>query len=497
MATYAQYSDLPKLARVKLPNGQEYALVDYDGRLMHAPNWSNTSAYNVGDHVVYEGELYRAKSDISAPASGSTNPWDSTKWDLVTVDSEIKRLESIISQGIHFAGKTTSKLYDGSTVTPISINGNAYSQIPGDLVILDLAHSGIPDYAAAQAYSKNTYIKHDNAYYIANDDITSTQNTDWEHVSSKFDLITSDPEFIWDGSVWAGIGGIKGGLGDLAFKDTATGEYQKAVGVDVTQTLYAANTSKLVTDTITGINGTTSATYITASAASNFATKGSTKTFAIRDTNPTYYGTADVGTAVSVGTALSGTTTFNTNAISSAYLTGATTFNTNAISGAAVSGASTFTIEGVIVSVTSGSASTATDCLTFTSATTQGFSIETYAASTSTVGIGTTAAATSTVTLSTSSITPAIHCPSTGTTQVIYGTSGTDTVIGVAGEAQALTGLTYNTVNPASASNSAKTFATGSLAANASGSAIVTGLSTSASTSTFTVATTPSTITVK
>ena len=317
MATYAQYSDLPKLARVKLPNGQEYALVDYDGRLMLAPNWSNTASYHTGDHVVYDGELYRAKTAIAAPASGSTNAWDSTKWDLVTVDSEIKRLESIISQGIHFAGKTTTQLYEGSTVTTISINGASYTPIAGDLVILDLASCGATTYAVGQAYSEHTYIKYLDRYYIVSSAITSTENTSWEAVEAKMDLFTGDPEFIWDGSVWSQLSGIKGGLGDLAFKDTATGEYRYATSVDVSYPTYSTTTKKLVTDTITGTNGTVNATHITASATASFATKGSEKTFAVRDTNPTYYGTADVGTAISVGTSLSGTTTFNTNAISS------------------------------------------------------------------------------------------------------------------------------------------------------------------------------------
>ncbi len=52
------YHDLPKLARVKLPSGSEYALIDYNGREMIAPIFDPASTYNVGDYVVYEDQLY-------------------------------------------------------------------------------------------------------------------------------------------------------------------------------------------------------------------------------------------------------------------------------------------------------------------------------------------------------------------------------------------------------------------------------------------------------
>ena len=259
----AIYSDLSKLGRVQLPpsGGQSvgpiYALIDVDGRLMLAPKFSTESSYSIGDHVIYNDNLYRAKANVAAGA------WSSSSWDNVTVDSEIKRLEGLIGGGIHYRGKTTTALYDGATTNPITIGGNSYTALSGDLVILDLANVA-STYATATAYAIHTYIVNGGIYYITNAAITSSENTSITAIASKLDVIRSDPEFLFDGTHWNVLGSIADGLGDLAFKDSASGTYVKPTGSgSVTIKNYTPSTKKLSTTTITGTNGTVNASNIT------------------------------------------------------------------------------------------------------------------------------------------------------------------------------------------------------------------------------------------
>ena len=460
----AIYSDLNKLGRVKLPSNTVYALIDVDGRAIIAPNFSTSGTYGVGDHVIYGDNLYRCKSAIS-----SAGAWDSTKWDQVTVDGEIKRLESIIAGGIHYRGKTTTALYDGATTNPITIGGASYTAESGDLVILGLSSVAVT-YATSTAYSAHTYIKNTvssvTSYYITNSAITAGENTSFDAIVSKLDKVSSDPEFLFDGTTWSVLGSISDGLGDLAFKDSAAGTYVKPTGSGtVTIRTYGTNTQKLTTTTITGTNGTVSATNITSVATGTFATAGTA----------VVYGTADVGSALSVGTALSGATTFNTNAISSATLTGTKTFNTDAIKAATLGGTTTFNTDAIKTSVEG-------DCLTFTAAATASVTISTTPASTGTVGISTTAASTGTVTLTTSSITPA---KAADTTRKLTPVGGTGTVV---------EGIYFDIVNPASVAASATTVATGGLE---TGTQLVTGLTSSTESATVNVGTTTDTIVVK
>lgn len=485
----AIYSDLSKLGRVQLPpsGGQSvgpiYALIDVDGRLMLAPKFSTESSYSIGDHVIYNDNLYRAKANVAAGA------WSSSSWDNVTVDSEIKRLEGLIGGGIHYRGKTTTALYDGATTNPITIGGNSYTALSGDLVILDLA-SVASTYATATAYAIHTYIVNGGIYYITNAAITAAQNTSIDAIASKLDVIRSDPEFLFDGTQWNVLGSIAEGLGDLAFKDSASGTYLKPTGSgSVTIKNYTPSTKKLSTTTITGTNGTVDASNITDVATGTFATANATATtVAVAASESTLVGNADVGSAVSVGTSLTGTTTFVTTALKSASLTGTTTFNTDAIKSASLGGTTTFATSGVTTSVDG-------DCLTFGTAGTGTVTISTAAASTASVGISTSNAGSSekgTVTLGTTSITPAKAVSSTSTS--ITGVSGTTSIRGVSGTANAVTGVTYSAVTPAKAAASATTVATGGLE---TGTDIVTGITSGTESASVTVGTTTDTITVK
>lgn len=292
----AIYSDLAKLGRVKLPSNTEYALIDVDGRAIIAPNFSTEASYNEGDHVIYGDNLYRFKT---AKAAGA---WNSASVDNVTVDTEIKRIEGLIAGGIHYRGKTTTALYEGATTNPISIGGSSYTAASGDLVIFDTTSATVLTYATATAYDAHTYIKNDGIIYITTAAITAGENTSITAIASKINVIQKDPEFLFDGSAWNALGSIADGLGDLAFKDSASGTYVKPTGSgSVTIKNYSATPKYLERTTVIGVKSTTeSATLV-----SGGTSKNQWKADA---TNPTVvYGTADVGTAVTYGTANPGT----------------------------------------------------------------------------------------------------------------------------------------------------------------------------------------------
>ena len=482
----AIYGSLPKLGRFQLPTDPAtiYALIDVDGRAMIAPNFSASATYALGDHVIYGDNLYRAKVAISTAGA-----WDSTKWDLVTVDSEVKRLEGLISGGIHYRGKTTTPLYDGATTTPITISGASVTPISGDLVILDLSATGVAaSYATGVAYAIHTYIVNDSIYYITNAAISISENTSFTAISSKLDALTSDPEFLFDGTTWSALGSISDGLGDLAFKDDASGTYVKPTGSGtVSVNTYSANKQKLSTTTITGVDGAVSASEVSVKTTKSFAIRdAAATTVAVAAADATTVGNADVGDAIQVGTSLTGTTTFITAAIKDAELTGTTTFNTDAIKAASLTGTTTFATAGVTASVDG-------DCLILTPVSTGTVGISTTAASTASVGISTTAAdATGTVGLGKTSITPAKAVSASSAT--VRGVSGTVSITGTSGTDTAITELTITAKTAAKAAASATTVATGSLE---TGDQIVTSLSSGTSTATVNVGTTTDTVVVK
>lgn len=56
--------------------------------------WSSTAAYSVGQKTVQYGRVYICVSPVAAPASGSVNVWDSTKWLETQVNYNITFRES-------------------------------------------------------------------------------------------------------------------------------------------------------------------------------------------------------------------------------------------------------------------------------------------------------------------------------------------------------------------------------------------------------------------
>lgn len=487
----ASYKNLAKLGRTELPSGTTYKLIDLDLREMIAPNFNAEASYEVGDYVIYDvvgsdDSLYRF---TNAHAAGA---WNSADVELVVVGDELKRISKAVVGGIIYRGKTTSMLYDDCTINPITINGNSYTAVSGDLVKVDRANAALT-YATNTAYAVHTYIKNDGIYYITKEVITAAQNINFNAIQDKLTPVKSDPEFLFDGTVWGEVGSADG-LGELAYKNTASGTYTKPTGSgSVTINTYNANTSKLATTSITPVNGTVNASNITNIATDSFATAAaSATTVATAASEATKVGNADVGTAVSVGTSLTGTTTFVTAALKSASLTGTTTFNTDAIKSASIAGT-----DGVVAAKTGITTSVNGDCLVFSTAGTTTLSVSTSAASKGTVSISTINAGSTekgTVTLGTTSITPAKALSSTSNT--VLGVGGTTTITGVGGTAKAVTGVTYTSVTPA-AKGTAVTVATGSLDSTGSGATVATGITSGTTSATVSVGTTTDTVTVR
>lgn len=169
------YHDLPKLARVQLPSGTSYALIDYNGRELIAPIFNTSIAFASGDYVIYQDELYQF---TSAHAAGVWNV--NQVRGPITVGDELNDLRNAIAGGVHYIGKTTTPIYDGYTTPIIIINGSSVTASTGDMVILDVINSNIATILPSggdYSIQKNNYYKHLHPmatdtvynYYIANE----------------------------------------------------------------------------------------------------------------------------------------------------------------------------------------------------------------------------------------------------------------------------------------------------------------------------------------
>lgn len=190
------------------------------------------------------------------------------------------------------------------------------------------------------------------------------------------------------------------------------------------------------TDAVASVNGKTGVVTI-GTTTTNLSASVSGGSVALTDGSAITYGSADVGTAVNVGTSLTGTTSFNTDAIKSASCS--QSFLTSGLASASLTGTKTFATGGVVMSIDS----TDTEMLVFGNANTGTVGISTTAASPTAVSISTTAATKASVSLGKTSITPAkastkTFTPKTGATL----TAPTVTITsGASGDVQVVTGL--------------------------------------------------------
>lgn len=374
-----------RIGKVQMPNGNEYYLVDRQGRLMIAEAFSTSSAstYAPGDYVIYED-----KSDppdlskdglyicLTATTGGT---FDENAWLKTDVGQQLINLKNSISGGIHYIGVTTTSLYEGSTINHIDIKGSGSTTIDTPVTKGDLTIEQPLMYAANTAYTKGQYISYLDALegqviYQIKQDITAAVNTGWSVMLMGYvQKAVTEPEFIWDGTSWNEIGSISPRVfGKLAFKDNVVGTYTAPTGSGtVTVPTVTSTKQKLSTTTITGTNGTESVSAVSGGSTKDIAKVGTAVRYgtanvgtavtygtANRAASPTTVGNANVGTAVVYGTAnkaSSATTVGNANVGSATVYGKANKKSTATQVGTALGGTTTFNTEGYTATVNNAS----------------------------------------------------------------------------------------------------------------------------------------------
>ena len=81
--TYQQYAKTNKQLTDDVANKTEAIEATQD---MISDAYDSTATYAVGDYCIYENALYKCNT------ASTTGTWDSSKWDAVTVDEEVKEL---------------------------------------------------------------------------------------------------------------------------------------------------------------------------------------------------------------------------------------------------------------------------------------------------------------------------------------------------------------------------------------------------------------------
>ena len=446
-----------------IPN---YYYIQSAGKYVIATTFTSGLTYYVSNAPVNASDnLYICVTDHTSTTASPVLPSNITYWKETTIAEIIEDMQSMAIDGIHYRGKTSTALCDGAKTNPIIINSESYSAKSGDLVIVDLP-SASSTYATGTAYNKHQYIKYNDKYYHVNENIIVAENTSFEAIASphiakvyetnvaysqgdylvkdgsyyyvtaniaagtntswsaisssvaetsdptksKVSLLRGEPEFIYskpdaNPGIWNAFGGDGDSFGTLAYKDSAVGTYEKPTGSgSVTVKEYASVTGSISTTSIYGVSGSVTASKATAGTAKDIAKVGTA----------VVAGTADPGTEVTVGTELTGTTSFNTNAIKAASVSGTNVFVTSAINGASVTGTSVFTTEAIKAASLTSTTTFNTDAIkaasltgdkTFTkdgvTVAVDGDCLSFSASTTGTVGISTTPASTGTVSIDT------------------------------------------------------------------------------------------------
>lgn len=199
-----------RIKQITLPSGNTYVVYDeYTREMITSKEYTTGVAYSVGDLLVYDDELYRITAAISAS--------DNTGWSVVsktvtTIDSELANIRSQVTQVMKYCGVTTTELTDGSTTATITINGQSVTFTADDAGSVVISGTG--------------------------------QN---------------QKEYVWSGTTWNEFGST-GALKALAFKDSASGSYDKTTSITLTVPTVTSNTSKLVTTTASKATADTAVT---------------------------------------------------------------------------------------------------------------------------------------------------------------------------------------------------------------------------------------------
>lgn len=369
-----------RISKVQLPNGNEFVLVDRQGRLMIAEMFavSSDQTYTPGDYVIYEDQSDPTQDGLYICLTATTGgTFDENAWLKTDVGQQLINLKNSISGGIHYIGVTTTSLYEGATTNPINIKGSGSTTIETPVTKGDLTIEQPPMYAANTAYTKGQYITYLDALegqviYQIKQDITASANTGWSIMLMGYvQKAVTEPEFIWDGTSWNEIGSISPRVfGKLAFKDNVVGTYTAPTGSGtVTVPTVTSTKQKLSTTTITGTNGTESVSAVSGGSTKDIAKVGTAVRYgtanvgtavtygtANRAASPTTVGNANVGTAVVYGTAnkaSSATTVGNANVGSATVYGTANKKSTATQVGTALGGTTTFNTEGYTATVNS------------------------------------------------------------------------------------------------------------------------------------------------
>lgn len=474
------------LSKIKLPSGNIYQVKDKEGRIILGfSEYQQGKSYLAGEYVVGTTndsnkfmQLYKAylsfTSDTSSPSLDTSLKFDLANGNLIetSVSQELgdiyERIDDIISS-LPAAGTTATAVGTTSSggsaktwsksdhVHSISLaTGDANGQVK--IAGTNVSVKGL----GSNAYTSTSYIPSSEKGTASG--VATLGEDNKIPLSQLPDTILG--QLVYGGTVNGSTGTatlsnnakLKLGVSALQIRltnDTATttgwpsnegifyivsreGDF---VGLDlkVGDWLISTGTSwKKIdnTDAVISVNGKIGVVTI-GTTTTNLSANVSGGSVSLTDGDAITYGSADVGTAINVGTSLTGTTSFNTDAIKSASC--GQSFLTSGLASASLTGTKTFATSGVIMSIDS----TDNEMLVFGNAGTGTVGISTTAATPTSVSISTTAATKSSISLEKTSITPAkastkTFTPKTGATLT---TPSVTISSGDTGDVEVVTGL--------------------------------------------------------
>lgn len=81
---------MSNISTITLANST-YNIKDANVYTLFASFYSNSNTYKVGDYCIYNYQLYRCKTAINISEN-----FDSNKWDLVTLASELGNINTVL-----------------------------------------------------------------------------------------------------------------------------------------------------------------------------------------------------------------------------------------------------------------------------------------------------------------------------------------------------------------------------------------------------------------
>ena len=272
-------------------------------------NFNNNHGLNVETYALLLKKIQASSSTTDRKIGNLANLETTDKSNLVEAINEI--VEGTVG-GVHYIGITTTAITDGATINPITIRGESVTATQGDMV----------------SYSSG--------------------------------------EFIFNGSVWNEIGDLTG-LGDLAYKDTASTTYTPT-GANSVPTFTGSPVNVSVSGTATGTNSVPTFTGTEGNVSVSGTATGtvSQPTTTISPTTTTVNSITDVGSFTYDSADESITLVLPTKGADTTVMTGATaTTSQPTFTGTAFNSTGKFTPNGTVSApVFTGTAFTSTGSVT-------------------------------------------------------------------------------------------------------------------------------------